>query len=248
MLVATDVAARGLDIVDLPAVFNFDVPFNAEDYVHRIGRTGRAGASGLAVTLVSRDDARLVADIEKLIKKKIELEPLELDDDAAPRRAARAPRDDETRRRRATVASRRRGRAAPPRAIRAPPRRAIRSSTSPTRPSATAAEPAWESTAPRRSPRGALAEHQAEEEGRCAVRRQGPGSRRDLTASRSARQRADEHRRHVGRQRRRLGCATARRCRFASSSPAQRQAARSPTSSVDGCSCASSASSSAALR
>ena len=55
LLVATDVAARGLDIADLPAVFNFDVPFNAEDYVHRIGRTGRAGASGLAVTLV---DAR----------------------------------------------------------------------------------------------------------------------------------------------------------------------------------------------
>jgi superfamily II DNA helicase RecQ len=52
--VATDVAARGLDIKDVPAVFNFDVPFNAEDYVHRIGRTGRAGASGLAVTLVSR--------------------------------------------------------------------------------------------------------------------------------------------------------------------------------------------------
>jgi ATP-dependent RNA helicase RhlE len=58
VLVATDVAARGLDIADLPAVFNFDVPFNAEDYVHRIGRTGRAGASGLAVTLVSRDDMR----------------------------------------------------------------------------------------------------------------------------------------------------------------------------------------------
>ena len=58
---ATDVAARGLDIADLPAVFNFDVPFNAEDYVHRIGRTGRAGASGLAVTLVTRDDTRLVS-------------------------------------------------------------------------------------------------------------------------------------------------------------------------------------------
>jgi ATP-dependent RNA helicase RhlE len=58
LLVATDVAARGLDIADLPAVFNFDVPFNAEDYVHRIGRTGRAGASGLAVTLVTRDDMR----------------------------------------------------------------------------------------------------------------------------------------------------------------------------------------------
>src|SRR5258706_1481621 len=81
VLVATDVAARGLDIVDLPGVFNFDVPFNAEDYVHRIGRTGRAGASGLAITLVTREDNRLIGDIERLIKKKIELEPLELDED-----------------------------------------------------------------------------------------------------------------------------------------------------------------------
>jgi ATP-dependent RNA helicase RhlE len=91
VLVATDVAARGLDIVDLPGVFNFDVPFNAEDYVHRIGRTGRAGASGLAITLVTRDDNRLIGDIERLIKKKIELEPLELDDDR-PRRDPRAER------------------------------------------------------------------------------------------------------------------------------------------------------------
>ena len=81
LLVCTDVAARGLDIKDVPAVFNFDVPFNAEDYVHRIGRTGRAGASGLAVTLVSSSDARLVADIEKLLKKKIEIEALEYDED-----------------------------------------------------------------------------------------------------------------------------------------------------------------------
>jgi ATP-dependent RNA helicase RhlE len=93
LLVATDVAARGLDIADLPGVFNFDVPFNAEDYVHRIGRTGRAGASGLAVTLVTRDDARLVSDIEKLIKKKIELEPFELDDERPRRPRPRA--DDE---------------------------------------------------------------------------------------------------------------------------------------------------------
>jgi ATP-dependent RNA helicase RhlE len=90
LLVATDVAARGLDIADLPAVFNFDVPFNAEDYVHRIGRTGRAGASGLAVTLVTRSDARLIADIEKLIKKTIELEPLELDDERPRRRRPEA--------------------------------------------------------------------------------------------------------------------------------------------------------------
>src|SRR6185295_9698887 len=63
LLVATDVAARGLDIKDVPAVFNYDVPFNPEDYIHRIGRTGRAGASGLAVTLVSSGDARLMADL-----------------------------------------------------------------------------------------------------------------------------------------------------------------------------------------
>ena len=81
LLVCTDVAARGLDIKDVPAVFNFDVPFNAEDYVHRIGRTGRAGASGLAVSFVASSDQRLVVDIEKLLKTKIELEPLEFDED-----------------------------------------------------------------------------------------------------------------------------------------------------------------------
>ncbi len=81
LLVCTDVAARGLDIKDVPAVFNFDVPFNAEDYVHRIGRTGRAGAAGLAVTFVSKTDARLVADIEKLIKTKVELEAIEFEED-----------------------------------------------------------------------------------------------------------------------------------------------------------------------
>ena len=78
LLVCTDVAARGLDIKDVPAVFNYDVPFNAEDSVHRIGRTGRGGATGVAVTLVSSSDSKLVADIEKLIKKKIEVERIEL--------------------------------------------------------------------------------------------------------------------------------------------------------------------------
>jgi len=92
LLVATDVAARGLDIADLPAVFNFDVPFNAEDYVHRIGRTGRAGASGLAVTLVTKSDARLVADIEKLIKRKIDLDPFEIESEKP--RFERRPRED----------------------------------------------------------------------------------------------------------------------------------------------------------
>ncbi len=84
LLVCTDVAARGLDIKDVPAVFNFDVPFNAEDYVHRIGRTGRAGASGLAVSFVASSDQRLVTDIEKLIKTKIELEPMVFDEDQKP--------------------------------------------------------------------------------------------------------------------------------------------------------------------
>jgi superfamily II DNA/RNA helicase len=70
VLVATDVAARGLDIAELPCVINYDLPYNAEDYVHRIGRTGRAGASGDAISLYSDKDERLLADIEKLIKHK----------------------------------------------------------------------------------------------------------------------------------------------------------------------------------
>ena len=70
VLVATDVAARGLDISDLPCVINYDLPYNAEDYVHRIGRTGRAGASGDAISLYSDKDERLLIDIEKLIKHK----------------------------------------------------------------------------------------------------------------------------------------------------------------------------------
>ena len=71
VLVATDVAARGLDISDLPCVINFDLPYNAEDYVHRIGRTGRAGASGDAISVYAEKDERLLADIEKLIKQTI---------------------------------------------------------------------------------------------------------------------------------------------------------------------------------
>ncbi|HSR56524.1 MAG TPA: DEAD/DEAH box helicase [Alphaproteobacteria bacterium] len=70
-LVATDVAGRGIDIVGMSHVFNFDVPFNAEDYVHRIGRTGRAGAAGRAITLASRADGKYVAAIQKLIGKTI---------------------------------------------------------------------------------------------------------------------------------------------------------------------------------
>ena len=69
VLVATDIAARGLDIAQLPQVVNFDLPNVAEDYVHRIGRTGRAGASGQAISLVSADEVKQLQDIERLIKQ-----------------------------------------------------------------------------------------------------------------------------------------------------------------------------------
>lgn len=79
LLACSDVAARGLDVDDLSHVFNYDVPFNAEDYVHRIGRTGRAGKAGRAWTLVTRDDEKNFDAIEKLIKKKIEIKKLDGD-------------------------------------------------------------------------------------------------------------------------------------------------------------------------
>ncbi|MBB4187431.1 superfamily II DNA/RNA helicase [Sinorhizobium terangae] len=72
LLVASDVAARGLDIPDVSHVFNFDVPIHAEDYVHRIGRTGRAGRSGASFTLVTRRDTKFADAIEKLIGQKVE--------------------------------------------------------------------------------------------------------------------------------------------------------------------------------
>lgn len=72
VLVATDIAARGIDIDQLPCVVNFDLPNVAEDYVHRIGRTGRAGAVGVAVSLVTAEEMPLLRGIEKLIKRKLE--------------------------------------------------------------------------------------------------------------------------------------------------------------------------------
>jgi len=71
VLVATDIAARGIDIDQLPHVVNYDLPNVPEDYVHRIGRTGRAGASGEAVSLVCVDELQLLKDIEKLIKRSV---------------------------------------------------------------------------------------------------------------------------------------------------------------------------------
>ena len=73
LLIASDVAARGLDIADLSHVVNFDVPSNAEDYVHRIGRTGRAGKKGKAFTLATSEDQKYLTAITKLIKKPIDI-------------------------------------------------------------------------------------------------------------------------------------------------------------------------------
>jgi len=71
VLVATDIAARGLDISQLPQVVNFELPHVPEDYIHRIGRTGRAGATGAAISLVDREEMGLLRDIERLIKRDI---------------------------------------------------------------------------------------------------------------------------------------------------------------------------------
>lgn len=73
MLVATDIAARGIDIEDLPSVVNFELPNIPETYVHRIGRTGRAGKRGTAVSLCDFDEKEYLADIEKLIGKKLKV-------------------------------------------------------------------------------------------------------------------------------------------------------------------------------
>jgi superfamily II DNA/RNA helicase len=95
VLVATDVAARGLDIVELPAVINYDVPFNAEDYVHRIGRTGRAGASGLAIMLMTGADERGVAAIERLTRQKFAIKTLTPESRPRAEREWRGGRRDE---------------------------------------------------------------------------------------------------------------------------------------------------------
>jgi len=77
ILVATDIAARGIDIIQLPLVVNFDLPNVAEDYVHRIGRTGRAGIKGSAVSLVSADEIKQLRDIERVIKMHLQRDEIE---------------------------------------------------------------------------------------------------------------------------------------------------------------------------
>ena len=137
LLIASDVAARGLDIPDVSHVFNFDVPHHADDYVHRIGRTGRAGKSGTAITIVSPIDSKSLAAIEKLIGQTISWmgEPPRADEAEAPERHerprhGRGHRSDQGRRQRATARRRgqrgpkpgkRRERAAAGQASRAPP-------------------------------------------------------------------------------------------------------------------------------
>jgi len=107
ILVASDVAARGLDIKGVSHVYNFDAPWHPDDYVHRIGRTGRAGATGIAYTFVTADDAENVENIEKLTGQTIERETVSAEEraparaepanDEAPRRGRRerGPREDE---------------------------------------------------------------------------------------------------------------------------------------------------------
>jgi len=93
VLIGTDVAARGLDIDQLPMVINYEIPHAAEDYVHRIGRTGRAGASGTAISLVSPEEEKYLKEIETLIKHEIQKETAVIQHAAQhSSRSSRAPR------------------------------------------------------------------------------------------------------------------------------------------------------------
>jgi ATP-dependent RNA helicase RhlE len=98
-LVATEVAARGLDIKELPHVVNYELPNVPEDYVHRIGRTARAGGTGAAVSLVSPDESGLLKDIERMLRKTIPFAPLpEFKITAPPPRSNEAKRASEDQR------------------------------------------------------------------------------------------------------------------------------------------------------
>ncbi len=109
LLICSDVAARGLDIKGVSHVFNFDIPMHPDDYVHRIGRTGRAGMSGRAFTFVSgEDDEKRLANIEKLIKKTIDVENLDVAEDRQDRPAP-GPRREKQDRRPSEVAEKKAG-------------------------------------------------------------------------------------------------------------------------------------------
>jgi ATP-dependent RNA helicase RhlE len=123
VLVATDVAARGLDIDDLPLVVNYELPHVPEDYIHRIGRTGRAGASGEAISFVAPEEEKHLAEIEKLLKKKVAIRTADGFNAAAavtavreaPARTAKATRDERAPSRRGHGATGGTERARPPR-------------------------------------------------------------------------------------------------------------------------------------
>jgi ATP-dependent RNA helicase RhlE len=134
VMVATDVAARGLDIDDLPLVINYELPYVPEDYIHRIGRTGRAGASGEAISFCSPDEERLLIEIERMLKRSIPVAaadgiPAERAPAHAERAAAHAGREPRVSREPRAVREPRQSRgggpAKPPRerAGEAPPRR-----------------------------------------------------------------------------------------------------------------------------
>ncbi len=155
LLVASDVAARGLDIPAVSHVFNFDIPHHAEDYVHRIGRTGRAGRSGAAFTLVARGDERSLSAIESLIGQPIPW----LDGDLSSV-SDDAPEGDE-KRRRGGRSEGRRGRAEPEGGRRAKPERSR-------------SEPRSESQpAPERAPRSPAAEERRPAQARSSQDRSG---------------------------------------------------------------------------
>ena len=80
LLICTDVAARGLDIKDVPAVFNIDIPFNAEDYIHRIGRSGRYGRKGVSINFIVRSDVSKMRDIEQFYHTQIKEMPEDVAD------------------------------------------------------------------------------------------------------------------------------------------------------------------------
>jgi superfamily II DNA/RNA helicase len=152
LLIASDVAARGLDIPNVSHIFNFDVPIHSEDYVHRIGRTGRAGRSGKSLTLCLPFEEKYLAKIEELVKKTVPVmpSPLTADDSYTP-----TPREPSRSR---GERGERRGRRAEPRSEPRPePRPEKRAEASPAEPAASPAP--REPRAPRHAPVAGMGDH-----------------------------------------------------------------------------------------